>query len=76
MEQIGVWVVACTPQCEIVKWGKDGDTEQPFTSREEAQSHADYLTSTAEHSDDGFYLLFLYSNGQIRTEEYYEDSHQ
>lgn len=37
----GIWVLACTPQGELIKWGANGDTEKPFTPSQKKQALAD-----------------------------------
>jgi hypothetical protein len=66
---VGVWVAAVTPQLDLIKWGKDGDTEYPYPTRRQAVNQAQYLCSTDTHRDDRFYLLKVFDNGQMRTDE-------
>lgn len=66
---VGVWVMACTPEQDLIHWGNDGDTEFPYSTVEEAASQARYLVSSPNHENDRIYLVRVFSNGQIRTEE-------
>lgn len=66
---VGVWVVACTPSCELLKWGRSGDTGEPYPTTEAALRQAEALAGSPRHKDDTFYFLNVFSNGQIRTDE-------
>lgn len=64
---VGYWVMEGTS--DLCKWGKDGDTEYPFDDKYEAARQAKYI-----HDDYGgqqrVYILTVFSNGQMLTEEY------
>jgi hypothetical protein len=61
----GYWVMEGSP--DLVKWGRDGDTVEPFLSREEAWDQARFLMG--EDKNTRFYVLTVFENGQLLTEE-------
>jgi hypothetical protein len=64
----GYWVMEGGP--DLMKWGRDGDTVEPFLSKEEAVEQARYLMgSKQEAGDSRFYVLTVFTNGQVLTEE-------
>lgn len=66
---VGCWVVGVSPQQDLMKWGRDGDTEYPYGTREEALEQANYLKESIGHEEDRFYILNVFENGQMRTDE-------
>jgi len=65
---VGTWVVCCTPEGDLIKWGKDGDTEFPFPPDDkDAQKQLNFLLNSKLHAKDVFYILHVFSNGQIKT---------
>ena len=70
---VGSWVVAITKQLDLIKWGIDGDTVKPYPPNSpEVLTQLKYLSSCKTHKDDRFYILQVFSNGQMRTDEYIE----
>ncbi len=70
----GIWVFACTPQGEFMKWGKDGDTVYPFKTKAAALRQAEYISKSDSHVDDVIYILHVFDNGQMK-QWYYESPH-
>lgn len=64
---VGTWTVAVTDEGDLIKWGKDGGTEYPYHTDEEANAQAQYLANTYNHMGDTLYLLKLFDNGQMVT---------
>ena len=68
-KHVGTWIMAVMPGGEITKWGKDGDTEYPYTpGRDDRAMLANviFLSQQTEHQDDAFYILHVFSNGQLK----------
>lgn len=61
----GYWVMEGGP--DLMKWGRDGDTVEPFLSREEAWDQARYLMG--EDKVQRFYVLTVFEDGKLLTEE-------
>ncbi len=64
---VGIWVVACTIQGDLIKWGKDRDSIHPYETMKKAVEQANYLCKTKEHKNDAIYLLIIFDNGQMLT---------
>lgn len=70
-KHVGTWVLAVLDGGEITKWGKDGDTEFPYPPKSgEALAQAKYLAALPEHSEDTFYMLNVFDNGQMKQFEF------
>jgi len=67
--QVGFWVVAVSTSMDLIKWGKDGGTELPFKSYNDAENQCKALSETKTHKFDRFYILNVFPNGQMRTDE-------
>ena len=65
---VGVWILAVTPQQELIKWGLNGDTVFPFPPEDETivRKCADNLQKSDTHKDDVFYILHVFDNGQMK----------
>ena len=72
-DPVAWWAAAATPQGELIKWGYDGDTKLPFYTQADAIAQLRYLMEHESHSDDSFYLLHVYADGSIFTEEWLTD---
>ncbi len=68
-KEVGCWVACCTPELDFIKWGIDGDTIYPYPTYEEALDQAKYLKEHPCHKTDKFYILVMFENGQMRTDE-------
>jgi hypothetical protein len=64
---VGTWVFAATPQGDIIKWGKDGDTVFPYSPDDkEAVEQVKFLTESKLHKKDRLYIAHVFNNGQIK----------
>jgi len=74
---IGCWVMASSPIGELMQWGKDGATVEPYTDYKVAWAQAKFLAGDEfkkdESSDYYPYILNIFSNGQVRLDEYGDD---
>jgi hypothetical protein len=69
-KHVGSWIAACTPQQDLIKWGQRGDTKFPFKPGDlELQRQLLFLTKSPVHKEDRFYVLDVFSNGQMKTSE-------
>jgi hypothetical protein len=69
---LGCWVMA-GPEGELMQWGKDGDTVEPYTDYKMAWAQAKFLAGSKVGLVAPYYILNVYSNGQVRLDEYGKD---
>lgn len=70
-KKVGTWVLACTPQGELIKWGKDGDTVMPYPPDDkDAVDQARHVAADGAHKDDTLYILHVFDNGQMKQFEF------
>lgn len=72
---VGIWVLACTPQCELMKWGLGGGTEFPYPPDQEAEAlaQAKYLDTSTANITHSIYILHVFDNGQMKQHHYTGD---
>lgn len=71
--QVGFWACAATASMDLIKWGQNGGVENPYKSYQEAEDQCRALAETKTHKFDRFYILNVFSNGRIRTDEVQHD---
>lgn len=64
-KSVGFWVEGVTPQSDIIKWGKDGDTVRPYANRKQAEDQVKYLKESKDQYDR-LYIVEMFSNGQCK----------
>lgn len=69
---VGYWVFACTAQGDLLKIGRGGDCKFPHKNLTSAVAYATHLLENAP--EDRYYIATVWSNGQIRTEEFDQSS--
>lgn len=64
----GIWVMAVTQGGELVKWGLDGQVIMPYppAKEREAGAQAAFVSGIECHKDDTIYIVYVFSNGQIK----------
>ena len=67
--QVAFWTVAVTPQLDLIKWGEHGNTIKGFDTYDEAEAQAHASRQSGLHNNDRFFILNVFPNGQIRTDE-------
>jgi hypothetical protein len=60
------WWAVCCDNGELIKWGKDGGTEKPFTCQFDATAQAQWLR---EQGHENLYVLAVYPDGRMVTFE-------
>jgi hypothetical protein len=66
-KMIGCWVLAVTPQQEVIKYGRDNSDILPWPDRDSSDSHVEFLMSQPEHANSQFYVLMVYNTGHMLT---------
>lgn len=66
---VGYWVMS-SQAGEIIKWGLNGNTVFPYSRLEDAVEQAKSLTEPTEAMGERFYIITVFNNGQMKTEEY------
>ena len=66
---VGYWVLS-SQTGELMKWGLNGNTVFPYSRLEDAVEQAKALTEPTEAMGERFYIATVFSNGQMKTEEY------
>ncbi len=67
-KHVGTWVLGIMDG-ELIKWGKESDTQFPFPPDDkEAIEQAKYLAINQEH--DTIYILHVFDNGQMKQFEF------
>lgn len=66
-KHVGTWVLGVTAEGDLLKWGKGGACEYPYTNDKEALDQATVLLLSDAHQDDSFYIAHVFDNGQMKT---------
>lgn len=72
---LGCWVMA-GPEGELMQWGIDADTVEPYTDYEMAWAQAKFLAENFDDQEPDVlqpYILNIFSNGKVRLDEYGPD---
>lgn len=62
---VGYWAVQVTPQLDLIKFGKDGDTVLPEKSPSQAIKRCMVLKKQEPNCQ--YYILRMFDNGQMKT---------
>lgn len=65
---VGTWVVCINTYLDLIKWGKDGDTVYPYPTKSQANKQANWLRNQTGVTNEEYYLLHVYDNGQLKHE--------
>lgn len=65
---VGFWAVQVTPQMDLLKFGEDSDTIHPYKTAKAAMAELSFLKGVDPNSR--YYILRLFSNGQMKTFDY------
>lgn len=63
---IGYWLMEVSESLDLCKYGKGGDTVYPFKSMDAAK---EFHKGFPYDPDTRYYILELFSNGQMKTHE-------
>jgi len=73
VEAIAWWAVYCKPDGTLGRMGYNGDTSCPYFVQADCIAQLNLLMIHSEHANDKFYMLHVYPDGDIYTEEWLGD---